>query len=319
MDLLSNVLLSLKVESSAIVHFVLKAPWGLEMHGFKPTYCYFVVEGHCWLMPADGEPVRLGPGDSVLVPRGGHSIIASDPAAPITFVGDIWRDQQLPVFGSGAEIGAPLEVRLGDGGAGCRLMSLAFAFQDESRIALLSSIPGLILLRSAQSGMDQWINSTMQFLLDEQRDTQPGYVAMATKLAELLFQSLIRAYLTSAKEHPTGWLRGLFDNRIGKALDAIHKDPGNAWSVEALARTAGMSRSAFAQRFQTLVGQPPIDYLTDWRMRLAADLLGSGRYPVADVAAQLGYQSETAFRETFKRKHGAVPSVYRKATAAAGN
>jgi len=318
MDLLSDVLLSLRVESSAITHFQLAEPWGLDVDGFEPAFCYCVVEGHCWVLPEDKPPVLLEPGDTVLIPHGGHCVIASAPNAPIITASDLWRDRALPMYSRGNSLAAPLTIRLGGIGKESRIVSLAFSFRDERRNALLSSLPELIILSGKHSGTTQWVSSAMQFLTTEAPTAKHGYIAIATRLAELLFQSLIRAYILSTPEQPTGWLRGLLDMRTGKALAAIHADPGGNWTVASLARAAGMSRSAFAERFQSLIGRPPIDYLTDWRMQLAAELLASSKRPIAIVSQELGYQSETAFREAFKRKHGLPPNAYRKAQRQAG-
>jgi len=313
MDLLSDVLLSLKVESSAITQLRLTEPWGLDINGFEPAFCHCVAEGHCWVLPQQGPPVRLEPGDTVLLPHGGNCVIASDPKAPVITASDLWRDRALPLYSRGNSLAAPLILRLGAGGAESRIISLAFSFRDEYRNALLSSLPELIILPGKSSGTAQWATTATQFLSIEEGDARHGYVAIATRLAELLFQGLIRAYILSTPNPPTGWLRGLLDTRIGKAMTAIHANPGGDWTVASLARSAGMSRSAFAERFQSLLGRTPIDYLTEWRMHLAAELLETSKRPVAIISHELGYQSETAFREAFKRQHGLPPNAYRKA------
>jgi AraC-like DNA-binding protein len=313
MDLLSDVLLSLKVESSAIGHFRLTEPWGLDINGFEPAFCYCVAEGHCWVLPDDRPPVLLEPGDTVLLPHGGRCVIASAPNAPLVTASELWHDRALPFYSRGNSLAAPLLLRLGGSGKESRIVSLAFSFRDERRNALLSSLPDLIILPGKNNGTAQWVTTATQFLTAEEADARHGYIAIASRLAELLFQSLIRAYILSTPNPPTGWLRGLLDTRIGKALSAIHASPGEDWTVASLAHSAGMSRSAFAERFQHLLGRTPIDYLTEWRMQLAAELLAASKRPVAIISHELGYQSETAFREAFKRQHGLPPNAYRKA------
>jgi len=312
MDLLSDVLLSLKVESSAISYFQVAEPWGLDVNGFEPAFCYCVAEGHCWLLPAGKPPVRLEVGDTVLLPRGGRCVIASAPEAPIITAEELWRDRVLPYYSRGHTLAEPLNIHLGGNGEKSHLISLAFSFRDEHHNALLSALPEMVVLSGSSSGTAPWISSAIHFLLDEAPPARPGYVAISTRLAELIFQGLIRSYLLSVSEHPTGWLRGLFDARIGKALSAIHAEPECGWTVESLAATAGMSRSSFAERFLMLVGTPPIEYLTHWRMQLAADLLISSKRSIALIAQATGYQSETAFREAFKRRYKLAPHAYRK-------
>lgn len=312
MDLLSDVLLSLKVESSAISYFLAGEPWGLDVDGFEPAYCYCIAKGHAWILPEGSPPVLLEQGDTVLFPRGGRCIIASSPNAPLITAEELWRDRVLPSYSRGNSLADPLTIRLGGTGDTSHLISLAFSFHDERSNALLSALPTMMVLSRKSSGTAPWVSSAIHFLLDEAPPAKPGYIAIVTRLAELMFQGLIRSYLLSVPEHPTGWLRGLFDPRIGKAMAAIHGTPGEPWTVESLAAAAGMSRSAFADRFLALVGIPPIQYLTDWRMQMAADLLGSGKRSVALIAHEVGFQSETAFRQAFKRKYALTPSTYRK-------
>ncbi|KRB93543.1 AraC family transcriptional regulator [Noviherbaspirillum sp. Root189] len=314
-DLLSDVLLSIRVEATAFVNFHLRAPWGLEIKDadrFEPAYCYCIIEGRAIALQNGKDPVTLLPGDTLLLPHGGASTIASSPDAKLTLVGDIWQQQQLPNFDASAKTSKPIHVHLGAGGDTTRALALAYRFRGQRHLGLMAALPQTLVLRGGQHGATPFIRTALDFLTVEEASSTPGYMALANELAELLFISFLREYIIQERQHAPGWLRALFDPQIRKALQAIHQRPQHAWTVEGLAEQSGMSRSAFAQRFNECAGQSPIDYLTEWRVTMARDALANSDRSIGEILASVGYQSESAFRKAFLKKTGTTPSEFRK-------
>jgi AraC-like DNA-binding protein len=158
----------------------------------------------------------------------------------------------------------------------------------------------------------QWLTSSIRFSISEAAGQRAGAGTVLAKLSELMFVEAIRRHIESLPPEQTGWLAGLRDRFVGKTLAMIHSKPAHPWTVEELAGAVGLSRSALADRFTALVGQPPMQYLTRWRLQLAANLLRSGARNVASVAADVGYDSEAAFSRAFKRELGVAPAAWRR-------
>ncbi len=309
MDFLSTALSSLRIVSSAIGQFCLTEPWGLAVD-YDPAYCCCVIEGSFWLFREGYDDVQLGPGDSVLMPRGGPCRLACDPSAEFADLSKIW---QSPVFEATDSLSVPFLLEWGGGGSKSRILGLAFGLGDSRQSPLLSGLPDSILLRSAENGLHPWLQPAIDFLTQEQSGGKIGYPAIAARLVELIFLTVIRSHALLTPEATKGWLCGLSDPRIAQALSAIHADPGRRWTVGTLAAEACMSRSAFSARFLQRVGQPPGEYVTKWRMYLAAQKLTDCEMSVGTMAAEFGYLSERAFRQAFQNCHGSNPSAFRRA------
>lgn len=166
-----------------------------------------------------------------------------------------------------------------------------------------------MILRGKAAGLLPLTHPAIESLID---DTRPGYFSVATQLAELILISILRANIICAENSPVGWLRGMQDPKLVKALTSIHANPQKPWTVLQLSSEANMSRSAFSERFTRLVGTPPIDYLHRWRTSLAADYLRSSTQPISAIAQLLGYQSDRVLRRVFKKNLGVSPQKYRK-------
>jgi len=162
------------------------------------------------------------------------------------------------------------------------------------------------------SNAGAWLEASVRYALAEARSPRPGGAGVLAKLSEVLFIEVLRLYTNEQREGRTGWLAGLGDRIVGAALNALHKEPARAWSLEELARAAGTSRSVLAERFGQLVGVSPMQYLTQWRMMLAANLLCRSNIPLARVAEDVGYQTDTAFSRAFRREFGAPPATWRR-------
>ncbi|PCJ42533.1 MAG: hypothetical protein COA71_03200 [SAR86 cluster bacterium] len=309
MDLLSHLLLSLKVETSSISSWDMSAPWAVNVIGFDPGYCLSVVAGECWVQMDDDEPVALNSGDILLVPSGGVSKLMSSPGILGTDLYDLpWKDSYRlqPVDGNHLPVAST--VIHGGGGEGCRLLGLAFTFQYGRGDCILSALPKFIILRSHEAGLLPLTQPAIKFLI---KDKKPGDFAVARQMAELIILDMLRTYILLENQYPTGWLKGMKDKCISEVLSAIHAEPEYKWTVSKLASIANLSRSAFAGRFTKLIGQPPIEYMHDWRIGLAVDRLRSTRVPITELAESLGYRSDRVFRQAFKQRMSVSPQKYR--------
>jgi AraC-like DNA-binding protein len=260
---------------------------------------HVLLQGSCWLLPPEGEAIPLSVGDVLLVPRGSSYSVADAPAAPTTF--DV-RAEDLRAI-------APLG-RYENGGSGpvTDLLCGAYLFDRSRPHPLLRDLPDLVHLPS-RLGRHPDLRAAVDLLGAEITTPRPGADALVPALLDTLLLYILRAWLDD--HDGTGWPSALRDPSVAAALQAIHADPSRAWTVEELGRRGGLSRSAFSRRFTALVGQPPLTYLTWWRMTLAARLLREQDLPLATIAKQVGYTSEYAFATAFKREYGTAPGRYR--------
>jgi AraC-like DNA-binding protein len=175
---------------------------------------------------------------------------------------------------------------------------------------LIATLPRLLHLPAAGDGV--WISQVMRQAVSASRDKRPGGQAVLERISEMMFVDAVRRYVERLPEESTGWLAGLRDRHVGRALALIHESPSRAWTIDALAEEIALSRSAFYERFVRLVGQPPMQYLTQWRMQVAANLLRQSRAPIVSIALDVGYESEAAFARAFKRLVGTPPASWRR-------
>jgi AraC-like DNA-binding protein len=185
-------------------------------------------------------------------------------------------------------------------------------FDRAHRNLLSDFLPPIIHLKKETTGLAPWLNRTIDLCREEQRMRSAGHRSIVTRLVEVMYVQALRMWIEHLPPEQKGWLRGLKDPQLALALDAIHDNPGFRWTVEALAREARMSRTVFAERFKTVIGEPPMDYVARWRMHCAVGLLERGEASLKSVAAAFGYKSRTSFRSNFKRQFGVLPSDYRK-------
>lgn len=314
MDLLGEVLLSLHVDANSSGIYALGQPWGLAVPATPRSYAHVVccIDEPFWLMVDGHAPERLNPGDSVLLLHGVRFSVASNPQAKCIDLMEYWHSRGLPLLVPGSRQAAPVGgLELGEGEKNGRMLTLAFVLQAGDHNPLLDALPTMILLHGSASGLFPWIGSLLEFLVGEETSNRPGYVATANHLSQLIFTSFVRAHALSVPAKSTSWLRGIADKRIRQALGSMHAEPAFSWTIELLAEQAGMSRHTFGRRFTKLVGQSPIDYLIELRMQAAAEQIRNGA-PIGHVAGLVGYQSERAFREVFKKRFGMPPLRYAK-------
>lgn len=319
-DALSDVLRAVRLTGAVFFNLDVKAPWVAETPsavqcapyvmpdaGYLIEY-HLITRGRCWAGLVDADPVQLEAGDIIVFPRGDAHVLSSAPG--MRFPPDMANFKgaettQLPFvmqFGGND----PEEAGVVCGFLGCD----ARPFNP-----LLVALPRFLHLPAASPHRSAWLNHIIQAAIDESNIKQSGGESVLGRLSELMFIEVVRSYIRTLSSEETGWLAGLADRHIAAALNAMHGKPSQAWTLEELARLAGLSRSAFAERFTQVLGQPPIQYLTDWRMQLATGLLANGKESVAQIASQVGYESEAAFSRAFKKLIGTPPAEWRRTHA----
>jgi AraC-like DNA-binding protein len=298
------------------------APWGLRDEAkteeevtpsgkkIPPTdLAHFAMlsRGNCWLS-AEGipEPIPLTGGDCILLARGTSFVLR-----------DSLRTRPKSTFREVASRDGSNVAHYGGGGAPTTIICGSLSFDRASLKPITQLLPSFILIKADQP-QTLALHNTMQALASEMAGQAPGSEVVATRLAEVLFIQALRAHIASEAEwrntelRNKGWLRAIFDPQVGAALSAVHDSVSTPWTVESLAAAAGMSRSAFAARFKELLGQTPLEYVTEWRMQKAMQLLEQRDKKLIDVARSVGYESDAAFSKAFKRVVGANPGEYHK-------
>jgi AraC-like DNA-binding protein len=324
MDVLTDVLETVRVVAACYGRLEATAPWGIRVRPGEDAKFHVVLEGHARLV-VDGvdEPIELSAGDIVALPHGhAHSLI-DDPSATPTLVDTCTLVHSL--IDPSVKPPQPLEellvcrprgdnsvMRVGGGGQSSTIVSGRFRFEDRKNNPLLSVLPPVITLRGEMGKSVRWLEPTLKFIACEAQSGRPGSQTVIARLADVLFIQIVRGHLASLPVDGSGWLGALADAQIGAALGHIHQSPEQDWTVQSLASKVAMSRSAFASRFMRLVGEPPLSYVTRWRMQKAASMLRDGKQTLAAVAAQVGYDSEAAFSKAFKRAVGSAPGAYRR-------
>jgi AraC-like DNA-binding protein len=292
------------------------APWGLirekqteenvspsDKKSSPADLAHFAMlsRGNCWLsVEGISEPIPLTGGDCLLLARGiSYALRDSPQTRPRSFREIVPRlNNNVAHYGGG---GAPTTVVCG-----------TLSFDRASLKPITQLLPSFILIKAEQA-RTLALHDTLQALASEMAEQAPGSEVVATRLAEVLFIQALRAHIASEVEwRNKGWLRAIFDPQMGTALSAIHNSVNTSWTVESLAKAAGMSRSAFAAHFKELLGQTPLEYVTEWRMQKAMQLLQERDKKLIDVARSVGYESDAAFSKAFKRVVGASPGEYLK-------
>lgn len=310
-DVLGDVLLSLRLLASRIGLLDYGAPWAIltESLPAHTVMGFTVIEGPAWVEVEGYPPTRLGRWDTVLFMNGAEHKMSSDPGVDAVRLSDFVAERGLKNLSIKDPHADPLEIRWGEGAERTRLLLIALIAQDTGPSAVLTQLQPMILVRSDGRSPPPWLAAAVEFLSTANRTT-PGYVAAASRYVELIFTSVLQAYLLTENSEGPNWVRALRDPRLGRAVSAIHARPEVGWTVETLAREAGMSRSTFARHFAEMMGQSPIDYLITHRMQLAYGRLAADRERVGTVAEALGYRSERAFRQAFKARFGQSPTRY---------
>lgn len=332
MDVVSDVLRAVRLSGVVVFHTELTAPWGLAVPPasvLAPAFglgsrrlipFHAVAAGGCVSVVADDSSVEspsdssiesrsdssvetLVTGDVVMYPQGDAHVLASDASVAPTPVGGLLpplSPEQLAI------------VKHGGGGALTRLVC-GFVHCDAAVFDPLSAgLPRVLCGRSDDRAGPSTLHGLLRLALSEAATPRAGTTTLLTRLTELMFVEVLRGFIEALPQDQTGWFAGLRDPYVGRALQQLHAEPDRDWTVEALGRAVGLSRSALVERFSALVGQPPMTYLTNWRIQLATQLLRDSHASVAAIGAKVGYASEAAFNRAFRRAVGLPPATWRR-------
>ncbi len=314
MDALSDVLHVLRLSGAVFLTAEFTAPWCVSSHsgrhGLPETgsehtvFFHWLIAGRCRARLLDGgETFEVGPGDLLMMPNDQAHMMGSDlEISPIS----------AETLVTPAPEGGMLTINSGGGGDKTQFVCGFLACDRRLSRPVLEALPNMVRVPFGNDPASAWLRSLLDLGTQETLARRPGSDTVLAKLSELLFVEAVRRYSESMPAEQKGWLAGLRDRFVGKALTLMHQKPGEDWTVDVLANEVGLSRSALAQRFSELIGQPPMQYLTRWRLTVAAQRLRSEGASLANVAEQVGYESEAAFNRAFKREFGVPPATWRR-------
>ncbi|MCS5718738.1 AraC family transcriptional regulator [Herbiconiux sp. CPCC 205763] len=311
MDSMSALLDRSRAAGAFILRSVLSAPWAMRIEDDAPLTVLVLTQGRAWIVPDDGDPVLVEPGDVVLLRGPGHRYtVADDPLSEIDVVID---RQQNPSYRPGVQwkFLTELGVRTwGNEPEGSTLMLTGtYQVQGEVSETLLCLLPSIVVVP-----LDESSEPLVRLLADEIARDRAGQETVLDRLLDLLLIGAVRTWF-SDPAHDSGWFRAQDDPVVGPALRLLHDDPAHPWTISALASRVGVSRATFARRFTDLVGRPPMAYLVEWRLKLAADLLRETRQTLGAVASAAGYGTPFALSAAFRRERGESPRDYRSRMA----
>ncbi len=314
-DLLSDLLDRMNLSGMVLFRAEFREPWSVltpnsaqlaKVLPFRTEHIipfHVIATGGCWLEMPDSEPVWLTAGDAVLLPYGdSHRLGGRDIAKPVQ-VGHLlphppWREM----------------VVVEHGGEGTQTSIICGFLQCDELLfhPFLRHLPALLHVSPDTSAEDAWLAGTIRHTANEAGRAGPGARSMLPRLTELMFVEILRKHMHSLSKDEVGWFAAFNDPVVGAGLKCLHATPSEDWSVESLARQVGVSRTVLADRFKHFLDQPPMQYLAQWRLQLAAQALKSSELPIKVIADQSGYESEAAFGRAFKRHFGAPPGDWRK-------
>ncbi|HEU4357552.1 MAG TPA: AraC family transcriptional regulator [Xanthobacteraceae bacterium] len=315
MDALSDVLRIVRLKGGVFLHAEFTAPWcifsrfapedcGKLLEGIEHIVLYhYVIEGRLAAQIPNHKPVEAKTGEVIIFPHNDPHLLGSHLDLPPVPSREVVRP---------SPDGGLLVMRHGGGGEETRVVC-GFLGCDRLEGNLLGGVlPPVLRFDTRQGNAAAWVKSSLEFAANEIAARRPGSDTVLAKLSELLFVEAVRHYVESLPQEQTGWLAGLKDPFVSRALALLHKHVARQWTVDELGRKVGLSRSALAERFTRLIGEPPMRYLARWRIQLAAHELRTSDKALARIAADVGYESEAAFNRAFKRSLGVPPAAWRK-------
>jgi AraC-like DNA-binding protein len=312
-DALSSVLLDLRVTGTFFCHSEFTSDWGLQIAERDFASFHFAAAGNCFLqLMGKGKrasTTELRPGDLALVPRSPRQILSSDKRTKGTPIEELPAVPLTDTASPAGDFPGSSALRVGAEDARFRVVCGGVRFDGFAAFTLVNMLPEVIVLRKA--GGSPIVTSALQAMKQESAEARPGSVSLMTRLADVVVIHAIREWLEGA-EVESGWLAALRDPQIGQAMAEVHQRPAEAWSVDAMASIAHLSRSRFSERFSELVGEAPMQYVTKVRMHRARETLRTEKMTIAEVAEQFGYESEPAFARAFKRHIGVSPGAIRR-------
>jgi AraC-like DNA-binding protein len=318
-DTLSDVLRVVRLTGAVYFTIDGSAPWVAETPpageiaphiagGVEHVIDYHIVTaGSCWGGLVEQPPIRLDAGDIIVFPHGDPHVMSSEPGM---------RGQRYPgIYQSARQAPVPICLSLQGGGPETAALICGFLGCDARPFNPLVAHLPRVLHVPGSGERDSTLRRLVELALAESRAPGPGSASVLARVSELLFVEVVRHHVAALPAEGVGWFAGLRDEAVGRALQKLHQRPEHPWTLDELAREVAVSRSVLAERFGQLVGMPPIQYLARWRIQLAASLLRTGQSSLAEIAARVGYGSETALSRAFKRCVGVAPAPYRRAAA----
>lgn len=301
-DLLSEVLQDLRLANATYGRTELTAPWGIDIPFKEGVRFHYIVEGRCLMRSNNLPPITMHAGDVVLLPHGTAHEIANDASSRTQPLADL----APTLVGNGT-----YRLTAGGGGEPTLIVCCTIGFEGPTANPLLEMLPQIIHVRRDDL-RDSYITTILDLMAQEVRTQRIGTATIMARFADIILTHIVRTWVEAGETNLTGWLAAIKDPQVGRALGSIHRDPGRDWNLNALATIAGMSRSQFSRRFSELLKASPARYLVQWRMRLATVWIRNNYMTIAEVASQLGYESEASFSRAFKRTVGIPPSFARK-------
>lgn len=302
MDSLSLILDDMHFDGVVFTHAEMSAPWSWQLATPGLASFHIVTAGQAWLMREHEPPILIEAGDLAVLPAGTAHTIQDKPqsqAKPIDLLPFMDQSDWSAVHHNG-------------GGATAKLISGHARFDIDMAAPLIAALPPIMLVQSGGNMPPLWLALGIQFLEQEIAAVRPAQQAILNRVGDILLMECMRDYVESVPEGSGNWLAALKDKALSISLAKMHQQPDRNWTVPELAQHACLSRSAFADRFGQALGEPPLTYLTRHRMRLAARQLRSSALTVSKIAQQVGYASEAAFSQAFKREYGEAPSIWRQ-------
>jgi AraC-like DNA-binding protein len=318
MDVLSEVLKAVKLDGALFYNAEFSAPWCFRSPASRTVAPYLspdsrhviifhlLTEGHGYAqLEEDDRPVPLNAGDIVMVPHGDPHIMGNG-----SLVKPVDNEQELQrILSQGLKVS-----RQGGGGEITKFICGYMACEPQLSGVFLAGLPPIIKVHIRNDASGQWLENSLRYSVDNADASRPGGGVVLAKLSEVLFVETLRRYIALLHPEQTGWLAGVRDPEVGKVLALLHRKPAHPWTIASLGNEVGISRSVLAERFRRYLSETPIAYLTRWRLQLGAQMLKSTSSSVAQIAAEVGYESEPSFNRAFKREFGLPPARFRSRT-----
>jgi AraC-like DNA-binding protein len=320
MDVLSEVLKVVKLQGAMFYNGEFSSPWSLCSPASRAIAPYLapgaghviiyhlLTEGHASARLLDGERIALNAGDLVIFPHGDPHIIENGPPSKTV---DLAKELAL-IVARGLKL-----ARFGGGGEVTKFICGFMACDPQLSQVFLGGLPPVFKVGIRNDPSGRWLENSIRFSVNDADASRAGGEAVLAKLSEVLFVETLRAYITDLPANQTGWLAGARDAEVGKTLALMHRNPAHPWTIASLAKEAGVSRSVLAERFRHYLNESPMAYLTRWRLQLGAQMLASTSHAVAQIAPEVGYESEAAFNRAFKREFTVPPARFRSQSRSA--
>lgn len=315
MDVLSEVLKTVRLDGALFYNGEFSAPWCVRSPASRTVAPFFsrdsghviifhlVTEGRGYAhIEGEGRPLPLNAGDIIIFPHGDPHFMGNGSGVKAV---DMAQELER-ISAQGLKT-----TRMGGGGEITKFICGYMACEPQLSRVFLGGLPPVLRINIRNDASGQWLEDSIRYSVGNADASRPGGEAVIAKLSEVLFVEALRRYIAQLPPEQTGWLAGVRDPEVGKALALMHRQPAHPWTIAALANDVGISRSVLAERFRRYLSETPIAYLTRWRLQLGSQMLKSTSSSVAEIAAEVGYESEPSFNRAFKREFGLPPARFR--------